>query len=138
MTLTKRMLGTLAIACMMVSLPACDVAAKKTSNDLKQVLLSYHSYLDDKKAPPPDEKEFSAWVSAKQPEVAAPLARLQAAGYKVYWGTPVANLPAGSSNTILIHPADAATKGGLVGYADGSARQVTAEAFNKAAKPTTK
>ena len=47
-----------------------------------------------------------------------PFARLKALGYKVNWGVDIAKLAGKSSDTVLIYPADADTKGGLVGFAN--------------------
>ena len=143
MTTTKRILGMLTVACLALSTLACGAvgnaaARQKTTNDIKQVLLSYLSFIDDKKGPPADEKAFAAWVAAKQPEAAPAWTNLQAGGYKVYWGVNPMKLTAGSSNTVLVYPGDAPTNGGVVGFADGSVRVVTAAEFNAAAKPPAK
>jgi hypothetical protein len=140
---TTRILGTIAIGCLAFSALGCGAvgnaaARQKTMNDIKQVTLSYHSFLEDKKAPPADEKDFAAWVSAKQPAAAPAFANLQAGGYKVYWGVNPLKLTAGSSNTVLVYPGDAPANGGVVGFADGSVRVVTAAEFNAAAKPPAK
>jgi hypothetical protein len=143
MTRTNRILGTLAIGCMAFSTLACGAvgnaaARQKTMNDIKQVSLAYILFLEDKKAPPADEKDFTAFVSVKQPDAVAAWSNLQAAGYKVYWGVHPLKLTSGSSNTVLIYPGDAPAKGGIVGFADGSVRELNAAEFNAAAKPPAK
>jgi hypothetical protein len=143
MTRANRTLGILVVGCLAFSTLACGAVGNagariKTTNDIKQVSLSYLSFIDDKKAPPADEKAFAAWVAAKQPEAAPAFANLQAGGYKVYWGVNPLKLTAGSTNTVLIYPGDAPSNGGLVGFADGSVRAVMAAEFNAAAKPPMK
>jgi hypothetical protein len=55
-------------------------------------------------------------------------------GVILYWNVNITQLPAGSSNTILGYVYDVPTKGGAVLMADGSARRMTVEEFNKTAK----
>jgi len=55
-------------------------------------------------------------------------------GVILYWNVNITQLPAGSSNTILGYVYDVPTKGGAVLMADGSARRMTVEEFNKAPK----
>jgi hypothetical protein len=138
---TKPILVAIAIACVTAALPACGgvreaAARQKTSNDIKQITLGYHNFAAEKSRPPADEKEFTGWAEAGDPEATAAFLRLLAAGYKVYWGTDVRRLPAGAGDTVLVYHMDAPTKGGLVGMADGSVRTMTADEFGKAAKPT--
>jgi hypothetical protein len=55
-------------------------------------------------------------------------------GVILYWNVDPTRLPAGSSNTILGYVHDVPTKGGAVLMADGSARRMTVDEFNKTAK----
>ena len=142
MTRTQRILGTLAVALLLVALPACggmreSAERQKTTNDIKQVLIGYHSFVagNDNKAPASAAK-FSAWATANDPDAAAAHLRVLAKGYKVYWGSEIDKLPSEASNTVLIYHADATTKGGMVGMADGSVKTMTAAEFNAEAKPT--
>ena len=111
MTYTKRNLGVLTIVFVMATLLGCgesrEEASKRKWTEVVEVLLLYHLFLGDEKAPPADEKEFSAWVSAKQPKSAATWSHFQTQNYKVYWGVDPKKVPAEASNTILIHPGDA-------------------------------
>ena len=140
MTRTKRIVDVLAIVGMVMTLPACgvvgDAATAKTKNDITQVLLGYSTFEVIHNKPPTDAKEFSEWASkCTPPDASVSFAKLEAQGYKVYWGTETAKLP-GASSTVLIHPGDAATKGGIVGMADFTVTTMTAAEFNAAAKPT--
>ena len=135
MTRTKRILGTVAIGCLMVALPACGAGQQKTKNDIMQVSLGYLNFVSTNKKPPASEKEFSAKAN---PEEVAALGKLQSQGYKVYWGVDPGKTSGGAGNTVLIYPGDAATKGGMVGMADGTVKTMTADEFNKAAKPKVK
>ena len=61
---------------------------------------------------------------------------IQEGRYVVFWNASL-NTPAGASNTILAYGKDAPTKGGVVLFLDGSARNVTAQEFQAAAKAGT-
>ena len=137
----KRILGMLAVAALALSTLACGgireaAAQQKTSNDIKQLSIGYHTYASEKSKPPANAPEFTAWSTTGDPDATAAYLRLLAAGYKVYWGTDLQKLPAGTGNTVLVYHADAPTKGGMVGMADGSVRTMTADEFGMAAKPT--
>ena len=142
MTRTKRILGAIALAVLVLTLPACGgmreaAARQKKANDIKQFVIVYLNFLDSNTKAPADEKEFAAWAAKMDPDAGAVVARIQAQGYKVYWGTNPLTLTAGSSTTVLVYPGDAATNGGIVGLADGSTRMMPAAEFNAAAKPPT-
>ena len=140
MTRMKRILGAIALAVLVMTLPACggmrDAAARqKKANDIKQFLLAYHNFLDINTKPPANQAEFTAHVAKSDPDAGAAVSRVLSQGYFVYWGTNPTKLTTGSSNTVLVYPGDAATNGGLVGLADGSTRMMTAAEFDAAAKP---
>lgn len=140
MTRTKRILAAIALALLVMTLPACggmrDAAARqKKTNDIKQFLLAYHNCLDYNAKPPANQAEFTAHVAKSDPDAGAAVSRVLGQGYLVYWGTNPTKLAAGSSNTVLVYPGDAATNGGIVGLADGSTQRMTAAEFNAAAKP---
>jgi hypothetical protein len=144
MTRTIRILGSLAAAFLVALIVACGAmggaaARQKTTNDIKQFVLGYHWFIDDNKSKvPADEKEFDAWAATKDPAASAALTKLLAENYRVNWGIKPANLPGGASNAVLIYPASAQADGGLLGFADGSVRTLTAPEFNNAVKPPTR
>jgi hypothetical protein len=58
---------------------------------------------------------------------------IQEGQYVVFWNANL-NTPAGTSNTILGYVKDVPTKGGVALFLDGSARNVTVQEFQAAAK----
>jgi hypothetical protein len=109
--------------------PAADAAKK--SNDLKRIVLAYHSFLDKEKRPPTGVSELEPYYEKDAGITAA----IKDGGYVVYWNVKILQLVNGTSNTVLAYEKDAPTKGGVVAFADGSVRPLTAEEFAKAAKP---
>jgi hypothetical protein len=109
--------------------PAADAAKK--SNDLKQIALAYHSFLGKEKRPPTSVEELAPYYEKD----AALTAALKDGTYVVYWNVKLLELVSGTSNTVLGYEKDAPTKGGVVVFADGSVKTLSAEEFAKAAKP---
>jgi hypothetical protein len=105
------------------------------SNDLKEILLAYHNYLDKNKGSAPAKAADLGPFLEKRA-----LARLEDKSVVFVYGVTLKNMTQGSSNTILAYEKDAPEKGGLVAYGDGSVKKLTADEFKKAsvAKPPKK
>src|SRR5262245_28767237 len=97
------------------------------SNDLKEILLAYHTYLDKNKGSAPAKATDLAPFLEKRA-----LARLENKSLVFVYGVTLKDMPQGTSKTILADEADAPAKGGLLAYGDGSVKKLTADEFKKA------
>ena len=110
-----------------------SAARQKTSNDLKQLGLAYHNFIDANKKGPANSAE---WLSKAGPEDAALIQQTGPGGkYTMFWGVQISKLPQGSNNTVLGHESTVPSQGGLVLMCDASVRQMTATEFAAAPKP---
>jgi len=107
---------------------------QKQANDLKQIGLAYHSYLDDHAGKAPSRAEDLQKYLQDSPPVYQALANGQ---YVVQWGATIQNMTGGSSNTVLAYEAEVPTKGGQVLMGDASVRKMTVQEFQAAPKPKT-
>jgi hypothetical protein len=107
------------------------VQKARTENDLKQLVLAYHSHLDATKKPPSKIDDLAPYLEKNSPVIGA----VKDGSLVMYWNVDIFKLTAGTSNTILAYENDTPTKGGMVGMADGSIKTMTADDFKKAAKP---
>ena len=110
------------------TLPPAGQGAK--ANDLKQIGLAYHSCLDSGK-PPAGIEDLEPYYNKDARITAA----LKDGTYVVYWNVKLTALVNGTSNTVLGYEKEAPTKGGFVLFADASVKPLTADEFQKAAKP---
>lgn len=101
--------------------------AKALTNDLKEILLAYHSYADKNKGSAPAKAADLAPFLEKRAR-----ARLEDKSVVFIYGVTLRDMVKGTSNTILAYEKDAPEKGGLAGYGDGSVRKLTADEFKKA------
>jgi hypothetical protein len=99
---------------------------KQVFDELKQLGLARFNFHDRQNRFPNSWEEL-------QSAGASPALRqaLEAEGYTLVFGMKLAEMTGGTSNFIHAYPRDAATSGGLVGMADGSVKQVTAEEFKE-------
>jgi hypothetical protein len=104
------------------------VQDKKTANDLKQIVISYHLYYDaNTKAPQKAEDLAPFFENDKR------LLELLKSGQIVFiYGVGILEMTDGTSNTVIAYEKDAPTKGGTVAYGDGSVKKLTADEFKKA------
>lgn len=103
-----------------------------TSNDLKQIALAYHNYVDKTKQPPSKLEDLQKVGFDKE---AAPVYKAAQEGkYVVFWNADFKTMTQGTSNTVLAYEKDAPAKGGAVAMADGSVKTMTADEFGKATK----
>jgi hypothetical protein len=101
--------------------------ATEFSNDLKEILLAYHTYADKNKGSAPTKAADLAPLLEKRA-----LARLDDKSVVFVYGVTLKDMINGTSNTILAYAKDAPEKGGLVAYGDGSVKKLTADEFKKA------
>jgi hypothetical protein len=107
----------------------------KKSNDLKQLGLMYHSYLDANHKGPASADELMTMAS--DPGAKAVVQMVKDGKYVLIWGTTIAEMqknPQGSTGTVLGYEAGAPTAGGLVLMGDASVRNMTAAEFAAAPK----
>jgi hypothetical protein len=148
MTTRNRIIGVACGLAVLSCILACGVTSKvreasermKTANDLKQIGLTYLSFVDDKKKPPANLEELIAWAKEPnhQPEAIPVLQQAGPGGkYVVLWNVNPIKQPAGSSNTVLGHESKVPGATGMVLMADGSVQHLSPAEFAAKAKPTT-
>jgi hypothetical protein len=96
-------------------------------NDLKEILLAYHTYLDKNKGSAPSKAADLGPLLEKRA-----LARLENKSVAFVYDVTLKDMSQGSSNTILAYEKDAPEKGGMAAYGDGSVKKLTADEFKKA------
>jgi hypothetical protein len=106
----------------------------KEQNDLKQIAIEYLNYESTNGKSPATLDEFLTFFD-KSVGPNPISADLKSGKYIIYLDVKLKNLPSGTQNTVLGYEATVATAGGPVVMADGSARVMSAEEFNAAARP---
>jgi hypothetical protein len=107
----------------------------KKSNDLKQLGLMYHSYIDEHHKGPASADELLA--AQRDPGAKAVAQMVKDGKYVLVWGTSITEMqknPQGATGTVLGYEATAPTAGGLVLMGDASVRNMTAAEFAAAPK----
>jgi hypothetical protein len=100
-------------------------------NDLKQIGLAFHNFVDTKNRGPKDADELAPFFENSKKL----LDHLKTKRIDFVFGVSLKDLEGtGVSNTIIAHEKDAATRGGLVLFGDTSVRKLSAEEFAKTAK----
>jgi hypothetical protein len=97
------------------------------SNDLKEILLAYHNYIDKNKGSAPAKAADLGPFLEKRA-----LARLENKSVVFVYNVTLKDMIQGSSKTILAYEKNAPEKGGMVAYGDGSVKKLTADEFKKA------
>ena len=127
-TARSALTALLALAVTGTALAQNPAADQKTKNDLKQLVLAYHNYNDSFAKAPEKPDDLSPFVEKDER-----LLNTMKSGALVFlFGVKITEMTHGTSNTVLIYEKDAPTKGGYVGYGDGSVKKLTAEEFKKA------
>jgi hypothetical protein len=113
----------------------------KKSNDLKQLGLMYHSYIDMHRKGPGSVDDLM--TMATDPGAQAVVQMVKDGKYVLIWGATIVGMqknPQGTSGTVLGYETTTPTAGGLVLMGDGSVRNVTAAEFASLpkAEPATK
>src|SRR5579872_3279028 len=108
--------------------------AKKT-NDLKQLGLMYHNYVDTNKKGPASADDLKSVTGSQQEQAVVQM--VKDGKYVLLWGTTIPEMqknPGGASGTVLGYEASAPTADGLVLMGDASVRAMTAAEFAAAPK----
>jgi hypothetical protein len=107
---------------------------QKDANELKQVALEYHMYIEDNKKPPATINELISHLQKSGLGSPDLINGLNSGKYVFYMGVEVTKLP-DSGHTVLGYESAVPTSGGQVVMADGSVTTMTAAEFNTATKP---
>jgi hypothetical protein len=123
----------IAVVCAVFGLAASSAMADlrndaRTTNDLKQIGLAYHNCIDATGKPPANAKALAPFFENDK----RILGLLEKEDIVFFYGVGIAQMTAGTSNTILAFEKDAPTKGGLVLMGDASVKKVSADDFKKA------
>jgi hypothetical protein len=108
---------------------------QKERNDLMQIGLMYHNYIDTNKKGPATLDDFVKFFQQNEPGAAPIITDLQSGKYVIYLGVDIPKLPDASFNTVLGYESNVPTAGGPVVMADGSPKDMTAAEFAAAKKP---
>jgi hypothetical protein len=107
---------------------------QKERNDLKQIALEYHNFIETNHNPPATLDEFVAFF--EKTYGASPLTSdLKSGKYVIYLDVTITKLTDGSVNTVLGYETSVPASGGPVVMADSSVREMTAAEFAAAKKP---
>jgi hypothetical protein len=102
-----------------------------TANDLKQLGLAYHNYVDQNNRGPKDADDLAPFFENSKKLLDA----LKTKRIEFYFGVGLNDLKdTGLSNTVIAYEKDAPSKGGLVLFGDGSVRKLSVGDFKKAPK----
>jgi len=96
-------------------------------NDLKEIVLAFHNYLDKHGGTAPTKAADLTPSLEKRARD-----RLESKSVVFVYGVRLKDMIEGSSRTIVAYENDAPEKGGRVAYGDGSVRKLTADEFKKA------
>jgi hypothetical protein len=107
---------------------AAPGADARTVNDLKQIGLAYYNCIDATNKPPAKAKDLAPYFENDK----RILALLEKEDIVFFYNVGIAQMTAGTSNTILAFEKDVPTKGGLVLMGDGSVKKVSAVEFKNA------
>ena len=98
------------------------------ANDLKQIGLAYHAYHDATNQGPKKAEDLAPYFENSKKL----LDFLKTNRIEFYYGVRITEMTEGTSNTVLAHEKDVATKGGWCLYGDGSVKKLSALEFKKA------
>jgi hypothetical protein len=102
----------------------------RSMNDLKLIGIWYHNYHAATNKGPEKAEDLKGYA-ADDPKVYQALVDGK---FVFIYGVKLADMTAGSSNTVLAYEAEAPTKGGAVLFGDGSVRRLSAQEFQGATK----
>ena len=122
----------IAVATLVVStnlaLAQNPLQGRETANDIKQIAIAYHTYFSDNNKAPTKADDLGRYLENSKKLLDA----LNSGSLVFAYGVTPLQMTDGTSNTVLIYEKDIATRGGYVGYGDGSVKKLTADEFKKA------
>jgi hypothetical protein len=145
----RRIVGVVSGLAVLACLVACggitskmQQAAKRTqtSNDLKQLGLTYHNFCDAHQGKgPANMNEWLQWAQKGDPGTTGLIQQTGPGGkYVILWGAGIPkDFPQGAFQTVLGYESAVPQQGGVVLMGDASVKQMTATEFAAAPKPAT-
>jgi hypothetical protein len=119
-----------AVVVLIVGMAGAAPTDARLANDLKQIGLAYHLHNDAAGKPPAKAKDLAPFMDNNKRLVDM----LENEDVVFFYGVGIAQMTAGTSNTILAYDKDVPEKGGLVLMGDASVKKMSAEEFKKATK----
>lgn len=121
-------------ACVVVGLSVGIAGAApgdaRTTNDLKQIGLAYYNYHDSFNKGPAKAEDLAEFLENDKRLIGL----LKDENIVFFFGVGIAQMTAGTSNTVLAYVKEVPDKGGLVLMGDGSIKKLSADEFAKATK----
>jgi hypothetical protein len=99
----------------------------RTTNDLKQIGLAYHLFINDNPRGPTKAEDLGPYLCNNKRLIDL----LKNEDIYFFYKVGIAQMTAGTSRTILAFEKDAPKKGGLVLMGDGSVKKLSADEFKK-------
>jgi hypothetical protein len=100
----------------------------RTTNDLKQIGLAYHNCIDATNKAPAKAEDLAPYFENDK----RLLGLLKNEDIVFFYNVTIAQMTAGTSNTVLAYVKDVPEKGGLVLMGDASVKKMSADEFKKA------
>jgi hypothetical protein len=111
--------------------PRTAAEQKKASNDLKELVLAYHAFVDANPGKAPGNLDALSKYFTQDGKV---LQAMKEGKYVFFYGARIESMTQGTSNTVLAYEKDVPTRGGLVAMADGVVKTMTVQEFQAAPK----
>ncbi len=129
----ERLLRICAVSCLVFVSPGCNKNSSAPQNenerhqaaDLKLFIFGYQNIHDADGAPPSGPERLLENISSDRP--------IEFDSYVIIWSVDFGDVT-DHKNTVLAYVKDVPTNGGMVGFADGSVRRVSADEFKTLAK----
>lgn len=125
---TGKLLSLFVVGIILVSVGGCGRSSAAVSNDLKEIGIMYHQYLEKTAGNPPAKVEDLQPFAA---DFAQGYQGLKDGKYVLIWN---AKRPANAGGTVIGYEKDAPNKGGWVLMGDSSVKQMTSDEFKAAPK----
>jgi hypothetical protein len=117
-----------ACALLVLAARAAPAADARTVNDLKQIGLAFHNYIDAVGKAPAKAEDLAPFFENDK----RLLGLLKNEDIVFFYNVTLAQMTAGTSNTVLAYDKDVPTKGGPVLMGDGSVKKMSAAEFKSA------